>query len=231
MIPPERVVRLASASEVASHAAELIASAARDAVQRRGACLLALSGGTTPAAMFDALALLDVPWDHVHIFQVDERVAPAGSAERNLTAIEQHLSGRIGLPTGHMHKMPVDHEPLAEAAAEYEATLRRIAGSPPFLDLVHLGLGSDGHTASLFEGDPALHAAACVATTRPHLGHRRMTLTFPALASARQLVWVVTGESKRGALERLLAGDTSIPAGRVETARAMVVTDVGVARR
>ncbi len=226
MIPADRVTRLASASEVATHAAQLIAMAARDAVQQRGEFLLALSGGTTATAMFDALAVLDLPWNRVHIFQVDERVAPVGSAARNLTALDAHLVRRIDLPPGHRHPMPVDSEPLGEAAAAYAATLRRIAGAPPVFDLIHLGLGSDGHTASLVDGDALLTGTADVVSTLPYRGHRRMTLTRPVLDSARALLWVITGESKRDALERLLAGDRSIPAGRVEAARATVATDL-----
>lgn len=217
---------LADADAVARRAAAVIAGEARAAVAARGRCALAVSGGRTPWAMLRALAREDVPWAAVHLFQVDERVAPAGDADRNLTQLQENLLAHAPLPSGQMHAMPVEAADLAAAAAGYAAALRAIAGTPPVLDLVHLGLGPDGHTASLVPGDPALDVAdADVALAGPYQGHRRMTLTFPAIDRARRVLWVVTGAEKASMLARLCGADRTIPAGRVRQDRAMLLAD------
>jgi 6-phosphogluconolactonase len=211
---------------VVLRAAEWIAQVAKDAVMERGRCALAFSGGTTPSQVFRALAREDVPWDRVHLFQVDERVAPSGDPERNYSRLKAELLDRIAIPSANVHPMPVETEDLDEAACRYQAILRRFVGGPPVLDLVHLGLGEDGHTASLFPGDPVLRIVdADVAVTGLHKGRRRMTLTFPAIDRARCILWLVTGSGKSAALERLRAGDRSIPAGRVRSDRAVLLAD------
>jgi 6-phosphogluconolactonase len=215
---------------VAKRAAERIAQAARDAVAERGRCALAFSGGTTPWRAVRALAGEDVPWDRVHLFQVDERVAPPGDPERNDLRLKEALIDRIAIPSSNVHPMPVDEEDLDGGGRRYEAILRRVAGTPPVLDLVQLGLGEDGHTASLFPGDAALQAVdSDVVVTGPHNGRRRMTLTFPAIDRARCVLWLVTGSGKRAALGRLRAGDRSIPAGRVRGERAVLLADAAAA--
>jgi 6-phosphogluconolactonase len=187
---------------------------------------MAFSGGTTPWRAFRALAGEDVPWDRVHLFQVDERVAPSGNPERNDFHLKEALIDRIAIPSANIHLMPVEEEDPDEGARRYEAILRQIAGTPPVLDLVQLGLGEDGHTASLFPGDAALQVVdADVAVTGLHGGRRRMTLTFPAIDRARCVLWLVTGSGKSTALERLRAGDPSIPAGRVRSDRAVLLAD------
>lgn len=211
---------------VAIRAAERIAQVARDAVAERGRCALAISGGSTPWRTLRALAAEDVPWDRVHLFQVDERVAPPGDPDRNDFRLREALIDRIAIPSANVHPMPVEEEDLDEGARRYEAILRRIAGTPPVLDLVQLGLGEDGHTASLFPGDAALQITdADVAVTGLQKGRRRMTLTFPAIDRARCILWLVTGSGKAVALERLRAGDRSIPAGRVRSDRAVLLAD------
>jgi 6-phosphogluconolactonase len=215
---------------VAIRAAERIAQVALEAVTVRGRCALAFSGGTTPWAAFRALAGKDVPWDRVHLFQVDERVAPSGDPARNHLHLQEALVDRIAIPSANVHPMPVEEEDLDAGARRYESTLRRIAGTPPVLDLVQLGLGEDGHTASLFPGDLALQAIDSeIAVTGPYKGRRRMTLTFPAIDRARCLLWLVTGSGKTAALERLRAGDRSIPAGCVRTDRAVLLADMAAA--
>lgn len=208
-------------------AARWIATEARSAVERRGRFALAVSGGSTPWRMLRALAAEAMPWSSVHVFQVDERIAPAGHADRNLTRLRAALE-ETPLPPDQLHPMPVE-EPDPDAAARvYEERLRQVLGTPPRLDLVHLGLGTDGHTASLLPGDPVMDRVdVSVAVTRTALeGRRRMTLTVPALARARRLLWLVTGKSKAPMLRRLLAGDPSIPAGRVyDETRSIVVVD------
>jgi len=211
---------------VAARAAERIAQVAREAVSERGRCALAISGGTTPWLAFRALAGEGVPWDRVHLFQVDERVAPSGDPERNYFHMKEALIDRIPIPASNVHPMPVEEEDLAEGVRRYEALLRQFAGTPPILDLVQLGLGEDGHTASLFSGDAALQVLdADVAVSGLYKGRRRMTLTFPAIDRARCILWLVTGSGKSEALGRLRAGDRSIPAGRVRSDRAVLLAD------
>jgi 6-phosphogluconolactonase len=208
------------ADAVAGQAASYVAAQARAAVAEHGRFTFAVSGGHTPWAMFAALANEDMPWADVELFQVDERVAPAGDPDRNLT----HLRESIGDAPARVHPMPVNDADL-EAAAEAYATVL-----PQQFDLVHLGLGPDGHTASLVPGDPVLEVSdALVALTRPYQGHRRMTLTYPALTRADQLLWLVTGADKRDPLARLLAGDETIPAGRVLALRSLVLADSAAA--
>jgi 6-phosphogluconolactonase len=215
---------------VATRAAERIAHVAREAVTERGRCALAFSGGTTPWRAFRALAEEDVPWDRVHLFQVDERVAPPGDPERNFIPLKEALIDRIAIPSANIHPMPVEREDLDEGARRYQSTLRQVAGMPPVLDLVQLGLGEDGHTASLFPGDPVLQVVESdVAVSGFHNGRRRMTLTFPAIDRARCILWLVTGAGKAVALERLRAGDRSIPAGRVRSERAVFLADTAAA--
>ncbi|MBV8267460.1 MAG: 6-phosphogluconolactonase [Planctomycetaceae bacterium] len=217
---------LADANTVARKAAAIIAAEARTAAAARGRFLMAVSGGHTPWLMLRALASEDVPWASVHLVQVDERVAPAGHPDRNLTHLRESLLEHAPLPPGQLHAMPVESPDLAEAATRYAHTLRELAGSPPVLDLVHLGLGPDGHTASLVPGDPVVDVTdADVALTGVYQGRRRMTLTYSILNRSRRILWLVTGSEKVGMLGRLCAGDESIPAGRVRQDRALVLAD------
>jgi 6-phosphogluconolactonase len=212
----------ADASAVAAKAAAYVAALAREAVAAHGRFTFAVSGGRTPWAMFAELASEDMPWAGVELFQVDERVAPDGDPDRNLT----HLRESIGDAPARVHPMPVNDADLTAAAAAYATVL------PQRFDLVHLGLGPDGHTASLVPGDPVLEVTdALVAVTQPYQGHRRMSLTYPALTRADQILWLITGSDKREPLARLLAGDESIPAGRVLATRSLVFADEAAAGR
>ena len=229
---PIRFEVLADEDAVAQRGADEIAAAARAAVTDRGRFAFAVSGGRTPWRMLAQLAgAPDVPWQQAHVFQVDERVAPAGDPARNWIPLEDALLARVPLPRSHAHAMAVDRctgdADLAVTARDYAAALTAVCGTPPVLDLVHLGLGSDGHTASLVPGDPVLTVSdADVAwTATAYQGHRRVTLTFPVLARARRVLWVVTGTEKRDALARLRAGDAAIPAGRVRARDMLVLAD------
>lgn len=214
------------ADSVAQAAAATIAADARAAVAARGRFVLAVSGGHTPWIMLRALADEEVPWQAVHVVQVDERVAPAGDPDRNLTHLRESLVQHAPLRPEQIHAMPVEALDLEAAAKQYALSLREIAGSPPVLDLVHLGLGPDGHTASLVPGDAVLDVTdEDVAMTGIYQGRRRMTLTYPMLNRARRILWVVTGSEKVEMLRRLLDGDVAIPAGRVQRERALVLTD------
>ncbi|HXS46880.1 MAG TPA: 6-phosphogluconolactonase [Solirubrobacterales bacterium] len=214
---------LPDADAASRFAAEMIAAVGREAVAARGEFALALSGGKTPWAMIGLLGDMDeMPWDQTHVYQVDERVAPPGDPVRNLT----HLVQMLSIPhQSTLRPMPVTSRDLELSAAEYEVHL------PEQLDLVHLGLGPDGHTASLVPGDTVLEVDdRRVAMTEDHYqGHRRMTLTYPALVAARQILWLTLGEEVRDPLAKLLAGDTSIPAGRVENDHMLLVADEAAA--
>lgn len=213
-------------NEVAQRAAEMIAAEARNAVAARGKCVLAVSGGHTPWQMLRALVGQKVPWEQLHIVQVDERVAPAGHADRNLTHLQEALFGHAPLRPDHIHAMPVEDADLTKAAQAYAQTLSKLSGSPPVLDLAHLGMGPDGHTASLVPGDPVLSIEdADVALTGVYQGRRRMTLTYPMLNRSRRILWLVTGSAKTAMLARLRAADPSIPAGRVRQESALVFAD------
>jgi 6-phosphogluconolactonase len=203
----------------ARRAAELIAAAGQRAVADHGSFSFAMSGGRSPWAMLAILGDLDeMPWAETELFQVDERIASPGSEDRNLT----HMV--LGLSMDHqsaLRPMPVTNRDLDAAAHEYDTSL------PDRIDLVHLGLGPDGHTASLVPGDPVLEVddKRVSVTTNEYQGHRRMTLTYPALAEAREIIWLVTGEEKRDPLQKLLAADPSIPAGRVRNDSMFIVAD------
>ena len=217
---------LADADAVARDAARRIAVEARAAVVARARFIFAVSGGRTPWLMLRALAGEDVPWVGVHVVQVDERIAPAGDPDRNLTHLRESLLEHTPLPPEHIHAMPVEEADLDAAARTYARTLETLAGTPPVLDLVHLGLGPDGHTASLVPRDPVLTVAdRDVALTGVYQNRRRMTLTYPPLNRSRRILWVVTGAEKAAMLVRLRNGDAAIPAGRIRREQALVLAD------
>src|SRR5262245_4712511 len=221
-----KIEALADADAVARAGAALTAEEARGAVAARGRFVVAFSGGRTPWTMLRALANEKIPWPAVHVVQVDERVAPAGDPDRNLTHLRDSLLAHCPLRPEQVHAMPVESADLEAASSQYAQTLRELAGDPIVLDVVHLGLGPDGHTASLVPGDPVLDVAdANVTLSGVYQGRRRMTLTYPVLNRARRIVWLVTGEDKAQMLARLCAGDNSIPAGRVRRDRALVLAD------
>lgn len=207
-----------SPEDAAVEAARVIEIAGQNAIRERGRFDLAISGGTTPWKMLEKLAESRLPWSKTSLFQVDERVAPSGSPERNLTHIV------LTLPLNcqpSIRPMPVGSEDLDAACQVYDFSL------PERFDLIHLGLGSDGHTASLVPGDPVLEVTdrRVAMTESEYQGTRRMTLTYPVLDAARRILFLVTGDGKEEALTRLLAGDRSIPAGRIRNRETLLVTD------
>jgi 6-phosphogluconolactonase len=211
---------------VAKSAAATIAADARAAVGARGRFFMAVSGGHTPWVMLRELASEDMPWAGVHVYQIDERIAPAGDPDRNLTHLRESLLEHAPMRPEQIHAMPVESADLEAAAKQYALTLREFAGSPPMLDLAHLGLGPDGHTASLVPGDAVLNVTdADVALTGVYMGRRRMTLTYPILNRSRRILWLVTGSEKVAMFGRLRDGDVSIPAGRVRRDEALVLAD------
>jgi 6-phosphogluconolactonase len=221
---------LPSAGSVADRAAELIAAYVRDDVARDGRATLAVSGGRTPFRVFEILATIGLPWDLVELFQVDERVAPAGDSDRNSTQAASALAAPLLRHPDAFHWMPVETVDLDAAARRYSETLRRAAGAPPVLGTVHLGLGADGHTASIFPGSALADASpGDVALTGEHLGRRRMTLTLDVLNRARRILWIVTGADKRAALAGLVAGDPAIVGSRVRASGALILADADAA--
>ncbi|HTY89375.1 MAG TPA: 6-phosphogluconolactonase [Candidatus Acidoferrum sp.] len=221
-----RIQVLADVDAVAVEAARFIAAEARMAVTVRGRFVLAVSGGQTPWQMLRALAAEEVPWKNVHVVQVDERVAPAGHADRNLTHLCESLLEQAPLRPEQIYALPVEEKDLDAAAASYARTLQELAGIPPVLDLAHLGLGPDGHTASLVPGDAVCDITdADVAVTGVYRERRRMTLTYPMLNRSRRILWLVTGADKARVLKQLHAGDVSIPAGRIRQDKALVLAD------
>lgn len=215
----QRWIVVPTPADAARVAADLIAATVTSSVAERGRCSLAVSGGTGPLRMFAELGARPLPWAQVEVFQVDERIAPAGDPARNLIPQAEAIPDEATL-----RAMPVEDDDLEAAAARYAASL------PEALDLVQLGVGDDGHTASLVPGDGVLEVVdRGVALTEVYRGHRRMTMTYPVLDAARSVLWLATGEAKREPMARLRAGDLSIPAGRVRTPDQIVVCDAAAA--
>jgi 6-phosphogluconolactonase len=182
--------------------------------------------------MLRDLADEEVPWKNIYIVQVDERIAPAGDPDRNLTHLHGSLLSHAPLPPEQIYAMPVEANDLEAAAASYAKTLQQIAGSPPVLDLAHLGLGPDGHTASLIPNDPVLNVTdRDVALTGVYQKRRRMTLTYPMLNRSRKILWVATGAEKVGMIVRLRDGDVTIPAGRIRQDNALLLADRAAAEK
>jgi 6-phosphogluconolactonase len=214
---------LPDAEAAARRGAELIAAVAREAIGSKGSFSLAASGGTEPWEMYRLLGDEEIEWERVEVFQVDERVAPDGDPDRNLTHLLESLPEAA---RERVQPMPVTDDDLEAAAEAYAGEL------PGSIDLVHLGIGPDGHTASLVPGDPVLEVEdRRVAITGEYQGHRRMTVTFPTLEHAGEIVWLITGEAKREPLGWLMACDPGTPAGRVRNEKALVLADEAAASR
>ena len=215
---------------VAKGAASVIAEEARKAVAARGRFVMAVSGGKTPWQMLRDLANEEVPWASVHIVQVDERIAPAGDPDRNLTHLRESLLSHAPIPPEQIHAMPVEAADPERACLDYTGVLNSLCGVPPVLDLVHLGLGPDGHTASLIPGDSVCQVLDReIALTGVYQNRRRMTLTYPVINRARAILWVVTGGEKAPMVPRLLAGDPTIPSGSIAQQNATLLLDAPAA--
>jgi 6-phosphogluconolactonase len=206
---------LSDGAALAARAADLVAGKLVEAIDARGRATLAVSGGNTPAPFLVELAQRKLPWGAVHVFQVDERIAPPDDPDRNLTGLRRALLDRVPIPAGNVHAMPVNDADLGAAAAAYGEEIRALTGPEGGLDVVHLGLGDDGHTASWPPGDPVVDATDDVAVVGPFNGRLRMTLAPAAVNRAGWIVWLITGAAKAPVIARLLAGDPAIPASRV----------------
>ncbi|WP_026969036.1 6-phosphogluconolactonase [Algoriphagus terrigena] len=219
-----------SSNEVAKEAALYIADSIRVHIAKKGFFTLAISGGRTPWEMIKELATQDLPWEKVFLFQVDERVAPDGHPDRNLTQLFKSIEGTSLMTRLNIFPMHVIAEDLEEACAEYSDNIKRITETGKF-DLIHLGIGTDGHTASLVPGDNVLEVQDkdVALTNDPYQGRQRMTLTYPLINQAEKILWVITGEEKAEMLSRLLNQDPSIPAGKVAQGHAIILTEEAAA--
>ena len=215
-----------SADEVAQLSARYIEELIQETLSKKDFFTMALSGGRTPWEMLKYLAKADLPWHHIHLFQVDERMAPDGHADRNLTQLFKAIEGSPLVTQLHIYPMPVTREDEQHAAKEYATTLQEITGNG-MLDLVHLGLGNDGHTASLVPGDSiCLERNKDIAWTQaPYQGRFRMSMTYPLLNRSKKILWVVTGLEKSSMVQKLLSQDPSIPAGSIAQESALLIAD------
>jgi len=217
-------VETIASDELPGRAAIWIADRVWSAVAERGVAHLAVSGGHTPGAMLRVLDRLPLPWGRLHIWQVDERVAPDGHPDRNATDLVAALPNRT------LHLMPVTADDLRAAAAEYSADMDAACGG--VLDVVPLGLGDDGHTASWPPGDPVIDVAdRDVAMAGAFHNRMRMTLTVPAIARARARMVLVAGAEKTLAVARMLAGDRSVPAGHLPPDTVVLADPAAVATK
>ena len=218
-----RIETFGDEAAVAERTAEIIAEAAREGVRTRGRAVLAFSGGSTPAPMLERLGEMDVRWNATHIIQVDERAAPDGHPDRNWGMITGTLLRSADIPDALLHPMPVTDEDLDESARSYAQRLQLVCGVPPIADVVHLGIGEDGHTASLVPSDPVLKGRdRSVAIAGPYQGRMRMTLTYPTINAGRLLVWQITGAEKAAAVRAGLQG-TGVPASKIRRHDAVVI--------
>jgi 6-phosphogluconolactonase len=214
------------AEQVAVRAAAYLEQLIRETLTHQKSFSLAISGGRTPWEMLKLLSKADLPWQRINLFQVDERVAPDGHSDRNLTQLFQAIAGTPMVTQLRIFPMPVTAEDLDVAAKEYTEVLNEVTKGKG-LDMIHLGLGSDGHTASLVPGDEVLaiqnRLVAC--TQNNYQGRIRMTLTYPLLNSAKQILWIVTGSEKKEMVKRMLQKDPSIPAGSIRQENALLLVD------
>jgi 6-phosphogluconolactonase len=223
-----RVEVLADAAAVAARGAAFLIAELGTAVSARGRATLALSGGRTPLAMLRTLAAANLPWDVIDVFQVDERCTPPGHEDRNAVQLARALGELARERPTVFHWMPLDSLAPRTAAARYAAELAAHTGTPPIIDVVQLGLGADGHTASLFPGAVQDDVTQSVAVAPEAAGWPRLTLTLPVINAARRIVWLVTGADKRTALAAMLAGDASVVGSRVRR-DALVLADTAAA--
>jgi len=224
--------RVATASELAADAAALFCASGREAVAARGRFCVVLPGGRTPAVLFAALReapwASEAPWRDSHFFWSDERCVPPDHADSNYGLAQRELLASVPIPAGHVHRAPVEIGAPAQAAAAWEHELREFFVAPartpvfPEFDLVILGIGADGHTASLFPGDPALDMAErWVAAVAPRGTPpvARLTLTLPVLNHARRVVFLAAGPDKKAVVDSVAAGSAAAraryPAARV----------------
>jgi len=215
-----KIVVAQDPQQAAAHAAQWMARRIRSAVRLRGECRVAVSGGSTPALMFDDLATMELPWSSVHVYQVDERIAPDGDADRNAGQLAEHLTNRVPIKRANVHLMPVTAKSLSRATTSYAAAI----GDAP-LDIVHLGVGDDGHTASWPPGDDVVDAAGAVAICGVFNGRQRMTMTPAVVNGARARIVLAVGAGKAAPLAGWMLHDATLPIDHVKRTGTTLITD------
>ncbi len=210
-VVPGLLIATPDAAQAASEAAGRFAKSIREALRDRGQAAIALSGGSSPLPAYGLLAKEAIDWSRVHLYWVDDRAVPRDHARSNVRAIEEAFVAKASMPAANVHAMDGGARDLAASAQAYDEELRETVaaklGGLPALDLVVLGVGDDGHTASLFPGDPTVHVNDRLVAAVPEAPGReaRLTLTVPVLENARATVLLVLGASKNAALERVWA--------------------------
>ena len=222
----------ADVNELSLRAAEAVVRIINESVQANGTCSLALSGGSTPRTLYRLLSSRfrdQIPWTKVHVFWGDERYVPPGDPQSNYRMVKETLLDRVASPAGNVHPMPTGVPDPDVAARDYEKTLRNyFSRNWPRFDLVLLGLGEEGHTASLFPGSPALEETRrwVVAVKAPSEPPLRLTLTLPALTEAANIYFLVAGPNKAQAQYHVLTGSPdpkSYPASGIRRAGGTVI--------
>jgi len=201
-------------------ACSYIISAARGAISRRGVIYLALSGGETPGPLYEMLASSEIDWRSVEIFLVDERFVGYENPESNYRMVRSSLISRIEIPGRNVHPVPTGLPSPRESATAYRNTLLKAMGTDPWpgFDLVILGIGADGHTASLFPRGPGLESEDLVVATRAPPGYAtadRVSLSLGAINCSREVILLAAGGEKRAAVRSALGGDPGLPAAMV----------------
>jgi 6-phosphogluconolactonase len=219
---------LDSPDAVTERALKVVLATMQEAVQKQGRCSVALCGGSTPKALYAQLALRkDVPWEQVHFFFGDDRYVPHDHPNSNYRMAQEVLFSKAPIPPVNIYPMPTG-KTAEEDAQDYAATLvEYFRPGPPRFDLILLGMGNDGHTASLFPGDQSLEATGLVTVAHPRLSEEaiatapvRLTLTFSTLNQAHKVFFLITGKAKQEILAQVLKGEGDFPAGRVQLSNA-----------
>lgn len=219
-------------AELSRQSAERFSQLINQSVQGSGRFTVALSGGSTPKHLYSLLASPDykerIPWNNVHLFWGDERCVPPDHPESNFGMVRESLLSKIKIPAENIHRMAGEREPQAAAAA-YEKHLQEFfgleSGALPRFDLILLGIGEDGHTASLFTGSDALNETKrlVIAPFVEKLNSYRLTLTLPVLNSGAEVWFLVTGASKADAVKKVLRGSADLPAAKVQPVNGRLV--------
>lgn len=230
----------ANARTAADFAVEQWMSACTESVETGGYFAAALSGGRTPVDFYTTLSVRGkaLPWEKIHIFLADERFVPADDDESNFRLIREHLLDHVHIPKDHVHRIETEAAPFTIAAVQYDEEIQQFFGingdGIPEFDLIVLGIGEDGHTASLFPGTPALkeerRIAIPVLAEKPP--HKRVSLTLPVLSSARRVLFLVTGSDKAGIVREVVEhGESRLPASLVrrKAEKVYLVMDGGAA--
>ncbi len=205
----KKIEVLTDKSALVTRALELILSRIETAIQQRGQFTIALSGGSTPKPLYEAIAQQKLPWDKIHVFWGDERYVPPNHPDSNELMARDAWLNKVDIPAANIHPMPTDDAEPASAAAKYEQHLLNFfntsPGNFPALDVVLLGMGDDAHTASLFPHTEALKVSDRLITVGNKDGNPRLTFTYPFINAARCVMFVVGGANKRPALAQVFA--------------------------